>query len=666
MALALLGRRQGRSLFRALAMLETHLAGGGIIRPANKDLDVETEVCSTSQQYPSIAPGWPRVYPVRCYAINNQPTIKYIPVPEPEFDDFSGEPTSYLQLLGAISKAKSLKRLQHLLSAHNERFDAVHVAAAVARLPRLIRYRSADLVDRSETVVVHTPGLPRMRRKHGVRPKQTHLLEGSRIAAHLDAMLPAHVQNFFPRQAACTIWAFGELRRMGVVDSMASLPDVLLVVTKGNFEPLRVHGHGVDFAQILQGLAKLGFGDMKLIGQLVTLLERRLGSMQQYELQMSAWSLASMGYHSPDVFNRIANQLLRTGTAFLLPSGCSSTFWAFAKAGITSRIDLFNILASSMLGQATLLAPQDAATTLWACSQLGYYNTNLITALCDAVVRNLATCSDWEVSSVIESLANMGHHHAGLMEAVAKAILEEPVVGAHPTCIARVLFGYGKLGCCNPREVELASVLAAAVVPQLPVVREDTLAMLCNGLTMFGYKDEKVLAALASRAERLLPDCNEAHLLPFLRLLNCAGYQHYQLAVASARHLQAVILPGNKTINAAAPVEVLYLCARQGVEDPTAADEVLALAAAREQELRPVDAARAFVVGQVMNRKELLNHMADVVLRHATELDADTAAAVLQSAQALGRQDIVATLAPRVQQPRMADPSTGKVAIASL
>ncbi|GIM05537.1 hypothetical protein Vretimale_10002, partial [Volvox reticuliferus] len=569
-------------------------------------------------QYPSIAPGWPRVYPVRCYAINNQPTIKYIPVPEPEFDDFSGEPTSYLQLLGAISKAKSLKRLQHLLSAHNERFDAVHVAAAVARLPRLIRYRSADLVDRSETVVVHTPGLPRMRRKHGVRPKQTHLLEGSRIAAHLDAMLPAHVQNFFPRQAACTIWAFGELRRMGVVDSMASLPDVLLVVTKGNFEPLRVHGHGVDFAQILQGLAKLGFGDMKLIGQLVTLLERRLGSMQQYELQMSAWSLASMGYHSPDVFNRIANQLLRTGTAFLLPSGCSSTFWAFAKAGITSRIDLFNILASSMLGQATLLAPQDAATTLWACSQLGYYNTNLITALCDAVVRNLATCSDWEVSSVIESLANMGHHHAGLMEAVAKAILEEPVVGAHPTCIARVLFGYGKLGCCNPREVELASVLAAAVVPQLPVVREDTLAMLCNGLTMFGYKDE------------------------------------------------AVILPGNKTINAAAPVEVLYLCARQGVEDPTAADEVLALAAAREQELRPVDAARAFVVGQVMNRKELLNHMADVVLRHATELDADTAAAVLQSAQALGRQDIVATLAPRVQQPRMADPSTGKVAIASL
>ncbi|GLI62408.1 hypothetical protein VaNZ11_005028, partial [Volvox africanus] len=660
MALGLLGRRQGRSLFRALAIMETHLSSGVIIRPTKEDPDAEMEVCSTSRQYPSIAPGWPRVYPVRCYAINNQPTIKYVPVPEPEFDDFSGEPTSYLQLLGAISRAKSIKRLQHLLSAHNERFDAVHVAAAVARLPRLIRYRSADLVDRSETVVMPTPGLPRMRRKHGVQPKQTHLLEGGRVAAQLDVMLPAHVQNFFPRQAACTIWAFGELRRMGVVDSMASLPDVLLVVTKGNFEPLRVHGHGVDFAQILQGLAKLGFGDLRLIGQLVPLMERRLGSMQQYELQMSAWSLANMGYHSPDIFNRIANQLLRTGTAFLLPSGCSSTFWAFAKAGVINRLDLFNILAGSMLGQATLLAPQDAATTLWACSRLGYYNANLTTALCDAVVRNLATCSDWEVSSVVESLANMGHHHTGLMEAVATAILAEPIIGAHPTCIARVLFAYGKLGCRNPRDVELASVLAAAVVPQLPVMREDTLAMLCNGLTMFAYKDEKVLAALASRAERLLPDCNEAHLLSVLRLLNSAGYQHYQLAVASARHLQAVVLPGSKVTSAATPVEVLYLCSRQGVEDLAAAEEVLALAAAREQELRPIDAARVFVVGQVMNRKEeLLNRMADVVLRHAAELDTDTAAAVLQSAQALGRQDVVATLAPSVQQPKKADRSTG-------
>ncbi|EFJ44210.1 hypothetical protein VOLCADRAFT_95640, partial [Volvox carteri f. nagariensis] len=535
---------------------------------------------------------------VRSYAINNQPTLKYVPVPEPEHDDFSGEPTTYPQLLKAIKSARGLRRLQHLLSAHSERFDAVHVAAAVACLPKLISYRTADLVDRSNTVVVPTPGLPRMRRKHGAQPKQTHLQEGGRLAARLDYMLPSHVHKFFPRQVACTIWAFGELRRMGVVDGMSSLPDVLLAVTKGDFEPLRVHGHGVDLAQILQGLAKLGYGDLQLVGKLVSLLEQRVESMQQRELQMSVWSLANLGYHSPGVYNQVADQLLRTGTAFLLPSGCSSAFWAYAKAGVTNRIDLFNVLAGSMLGQATLLAPQDAATTLWACSRLGYHNTHLITTLCDAVVRNLATCSDLEVSSVAESLARLGHRHQGLMDTLATAILAEPVIGAHPTCIARVLFAYGKLGCRSPRDVELASVLAAALVPQLPVVREDTLAMACKGLAMFGYKDQRVLAAFGSRAERLLPDCSEAHLLPVLRLLGSAGCQHYQLAVASARHLQAVILPSSKRCSASAAVEVLYLCARQGVEDPSAAAELMAFAAAREQELTPVDAARLFVIGQ--------------------------------------------------------------------
>ncbi|GLC41965.1 hypothetical protein PLESTB_001053100 [Pleodorina starrii] len=667
MALALLGRRQGRSLLRSLAVVETYLASGGISRPNIEDLDVGPDVCSTSQQHPSPIAGWLRTHPVRFYAINNEPTIKYVPVPEPEYEDFSGEPTTYLQLLGAIGKARSLKRLQHLLTTHGDRFDSVHVAAAVARLPRLIKYRPADMVDRSDAVLVPTPGLPRLRRKHGAQPKQTHLAEGARLAAQLDALLPSHVHNFFPRQAACTIWAFGELRRRGVVERMDSLPDVLLAVTKGKFEPLRVHGHGVDFAQLLQGLAKLGFGDMALLEQLVPLLQERLGSMQQHELQMCAWSLASLGYHSPAVFNAIANQLLRTGTAFLLPSGCSSAFWAYAKAGVAGRVDLFGNLAGSMLGQATLLAPQDAATTLWACSRLGYHNAQLVNALCDAMVRSLATCSDWEVSSVVESLAVLGHQHSALMEAVATAILAEPVIGAHPTCIARVLFGYGKLGCRAPRDLELAAVLAAALVPQLPMVREDTLAMACNGLRMFGFKNEVVLAALASRAERLLPDSSEAHLLPVLRLLSCAGYSHYQLAVASARHLQSVILPSSQSRSAAGAVELLFLCARQGVEDPSAAEELLAFSAAREQELRPVDAARLLVVGQVNNRKEeLLSRMADVVAQHADELDTDTAAAALRSAQLLGRQDVAAALSMQLQQPISQSPPAGKVAVAAV
>lgn len=303
-------------------------------------------------------------------------------------------------------------------------------------------------------------------------------------------MIPLHVDRFYPRQAACTIWAFGELRRLGIIESMASLPDVLLAITKGQFQLLRVHGHGVDFAQTLQGLAKLGYQDLQLIKHLVPLLEQRLRSMQQHELVMSVWALACLGYSVSVIYNQIADQLLCTGTTFLLPSGCSSAFWAFAKAGVTDRVDLFTKLSLSMTGQATLLAPQDAATTLWACSKLGFSNTPLFTILGNAMVRDLTSCSDWEVSSVIESLARLGHHHTELMDAVATAILAEPVIGAPPLCIARVLYGYGKLDRRSPRGLELASVLAAGLVPQLPVVREDTLALACSGLNLLGYNDQ--------------------------------------------------------------------------------------------------------------------------------------------------------------------------------
>ncbi|KXZ54201.1 hypothetical protein GPECTOR_5g295 [Gonium pectorale] len=587
---------------------------------------------------------------MRAYAINNKPSIRYVPVPEPELDDFRSEPTTYTQLLAAIRSAKTLKRLQHLVSTYSDRLDAVHVAAAVARLPRLIKYKPSDLVDRRDAVVVPSPNLQHVRRKHGAQPRAGHLDAGAKLAAQLDGMLPAHVHNFFPRQAACTLWAFGELHRRGVVQRMESLPDVLLSVTRGGLEPLRVHAHGVDFAQLVQGLAKLGHNDPELLARLEPLLLERLGSMQQRELTMVAWGLASMGGGSAQLFNAIADQLLRTSTAFLLPSGCAGALWAFAKAGVR-RPELFASLAGSMVGQALLLAPQDATTALWACTKLGFRDNHFFAVLGDAVLRSLPSCSDLEVSSVVESLAALGYHHAPLLDAIAASILAEPVIGAQPVCIARVLAAYGRLGRRGPRDVALAAALAAALVPRMPIVKEDTLALACAGLQLFGYQDPEVLAAYASRAELLVPHFSDAQLLSVLRLLSSAGVAHYQLAVASARHLHASIIPGSKhQSKLAIAVELLYLCARQGVEDPAAADAVLQLVASYEEVLRPVDAGRLFVVGQVMNKQGLLlTRAADIVARQATQLDEDTARSALASARALGRTDVAGALSSVLQ-----------------
>jgi hypothetical protein len=298
-------------------------------------------------------------YSARFYAVNNAPKVRYVPVPEPSDSKFAAEPSTYLQLLAAIRTAPSLQRLEHLLVTYGDRLDAVHVAAAVVRLPRLIKFRPEDLVDRSRDVVVPGPGLPRVRRKHGSQPRATHQELAAAIAGRIDALLPAHTSRFMPRQVACSVWAFGELQRLGVVQGMGSLPALLAAVESNDLAALRDHGHGADYAQLLQGLAKLGRPSVAepFLAKLLPLVQSQLGSLQQRELHMVAWALAALNEATPQRMQGVADELMRTGTAFLLPASCAAVFWAFARARV-SRPDLFNSLAGSIMGQAVLLAPQ--------------------------------------------------------------------------------------------------------------------------------------------------------------------------------------------------------------------------------------------------------------------------------------------------------------------
>ncbi|KAG2485615.1 hypothetical protein HYH03_015678 [Edaphochlamys debaryana] len=657
MALALLRRRQGRVLLRALSIANTDLGSGAFLRPTEElgASDSSAEVCSTSSSHqhgPVFTSSWSRTAQRRQYGVNNSPSIRYVPVEEPSFDDLAdSEPTTYTQLLSSIRSAKHLKRLQHLVSIYSDRFDAVHVAAAVARLPRLIQYRAADLVEGA----VPQPSAPHLRlpprRKQRAALRASHLEAGAKLAAQLDTMLLSHASHFFPRQAACSIWAFGELRHRGVIDRMASLPDVLLAATKADLQPLRVHGHGVDLAQLVQGLAKLGFADAGLMAALAGLVRERLGDLQQIELQMVAWGLAQAGHADEALFRAIAQQMLATGTAFLLPSGCGAVFWAFAKAGMASETKLFDALAGGLTGQALLVAPSDVATVLWASYALGYRNHRLFHTLGDALLRELGSASDQQVASALESLARLRYSHPPLMDRVAAEVLKQPMVGTEdPTSLARVIFAFGRLQRCGPQDAQAVARLAEALSRRLPVVREAQLAMACEGLLPYGYKDQAVLSSFSLHAERMLSRCSAQDLLPVLRLLGAAGAPHFQLAVAAARHVATDVVPGGRYRYVRQVVELLYRAVRQGVDDAGAAEAVLRLAAEHEAELRPKDAARLVVIGQAMNLKDpLLGRMAEAVRGAPELLDADTAQAAEAAARALGDTALAAALAGRQQ-----------------
>jgi hypothetical protein len=54
-------------------------------------------------------------------------------------DPYTTAPRNYIQLLQHIQRAKDLDRLEALLRSYGGRFDAVHVAAAMVAVPKLMK-----------------------------------------------------------------------------------------------------------------------------------------------------------------------------------------------------------------------------------------------------------------------------------------------------------------------------------------------------------------------------------------------------------------------------------------------------------------------------------------------------------------------------------------------
>lgn len=67
--------------------------------------------------------------------------IEYRPWIQATKDKYTTEPTNYLQLLGAINAAPGLERLKYLVQRYGGVFHGQHLAAALARLPKLAKYK---------------------------------------------------------------------------------------------------------------------------------------------------------------------------------------------------------------------------------------------------------------------------------------------------------------------------------------------------------------------------------------------------------------------------------------------------------------------------------------------------------------------------------------------
>lgn len=63
--------------------------------------------------------------------------INHTHVPQAKHDRYRTPPRNYVQLLQHIARSRDVSGLSRLVQAYGAKFDAVHVAAAVAKLPKL-------------------------------------------------------------------------------------------------------------------------------------------------------------------------------------------------------------------------------------------------------------------------------------------------------------------------------------------------------------------------------------------------------------------------------------------------------------------------------------------------------------------------------------------------
>ncbi|MEW5296793.1 MAG: hypothetical protein WDW36_000047 [Sanguina aurantia] len=510
--------------------------------------------------------------------INNRPTITYVPLPESPHDQYDSPPTNYIQLIGALSKAKDLAKLQKLVDEYQDKFEAVHVCAAIAKLPKLIYYRSGDIVDRSDSVVAPIHGVPRFVPVHGARVRDNHVVLGAALAAQLDAMLPKFVGACYPRQVANMVWAFGELAKKGVLAQPSSLPHLLLQIKKGNYQQLDIHGTGVDLAQLLKGLGHLQTqrDDPGLISALASFTRRHSNKLGPRDVPMVAWGFAKLGHREHTLYQALSEAATRHSLS-LAPHSIAIMFWALSRAGYTDAA-LFGRLAAGLRAQLVLVVPQDIAMVTHAAARLGYVDKGLMDMLARKAVRVLDRFEDIGIANTLEAYTRLGLKQPALFAAVANNILAEDKVQASASVLSKVLFSYAA-GTHDPAILELFQRLLAAFHGQhLSKCTPVHLAKVCVALQAAGQaQDKALLDDFADRAAAIVAAFEPEELATVLGAFVQLHPSALSLGAAAASHTLTSLLP-SRGIDTETAVSILSACAMLGVVSPDLARAVEQLA----------------------------------------------------------------------------------------
>eukprot|EP00798_Chlamydomonas_sp_ICE-L_P022840 gene22841-30014_t len=384
----------------------------------------------------------------RSYAKKVETT--YVTLDEPIRDTYISEPTNYIQLLGALRHADDLGRMSHLVSTYSDRFDAVHLAAAIARLPKLLQFRSKDMVPTGVVAPMHS-GFRGSAPVPGSKPRPSQLEEAGKILNELKALLPQHVPRFFPRQVTPTRSDEGVLGLL-----MGPLK-------RNNYEDLFKHGQACEVTQLLKGLSQLSVSkDIPLLSKVATFVMERSSEFTPNEIHTVARAFTTLKYIELELFVKLKQVILEWKVEqikTLTPQGIASLMTSFALSdGKRQHKDLFEVLVEGVEPQMVLLTPKEITSIAYACAQQGFVDEALLAHLCKKSLLMLEKFSQDQISSLLESLATL--QFAGsqpLFAAVVKSVMAErdidPVV--NPKMVARMMKASVDSGCAE-RDIDPA------------------------------------------------------------------------------------------------------------------------------------------------------------------------------------------------------------------
>ncbi|GAX78573.1 hypothetical protein CEUSTIGMA_g6013.t1 [Chlamydomonas eustigma] len=391
--------------------------------------------------------------------------IEYVTIHQPLLDPCLTEPTNYLQLMSALRQAPNAKRIEELMKPEMlARYDSIHVAAALCRLPKVLEYREKDMV-KTDVVMPEGCGVLSRNPRPGSELRLSNRQKAQSLSRTLCMLIPSFPsERFQVRQAANCIWALGTLHKKGVkvVDSERMERRLLDKMNIGGSKAGGVLLPGMEMK-----------GDMALKDMISDLVQRMVNSNMSLAFVNAYASLLRViaakdfkGLHKHALPCEVA-QLLK-GMA-MLPRSCQ-------------QYDVVTELMMYVAKRGDSFEARELGTAAWA----------------------IAALSDARENNGLRGLEAAG----AALYTLARCCIKRKEEFL-PSAIATVMWSFA--ACRRERQLvpaesiqEMCGALVEGIEPQLVLLKPQDIAMLTWACAELKYKNQELMQLMIRKAVQLL------------------------------------------------------------------------------------------------------------------------------------------------------------------